>query len=227
MFDIELSVREFSGQAVVALRGELDLASTPAVASHLLAAVATCGRVIVDLAGLDDICEAGLAMLVRGREWAQENGGDLALAAPRASVREILKVAGLADVFRVYPSVEHASAGPATGPIAVPLADERCLRAYHAEFVSLGVGQHRPRLLAGLADVDATGAEGQETLNLCVAIPGTRGEIEVNPVLDCLGIGHGHEAHADGRVLSRADNDLALTLRQNHPVERPGPEPGK
>jgi anti-anti-sigma factor len=113
VFDIELRVREFSGQAVVALRGELDLASTPAVASHLLAAVATCGPwVIVDLAGLDDICQAGLGMLVRVREWVRQNGGDLALAAPRASVREILKVAGLADAFPVYPSVEHAFAGP-------------------------------------------------------------------------------------------------------------------
>lgn len=113
MFDIELSVREFSGQAIVALCGELDLASTPAVASHLLAALAACGpSVIVDLAGLDYICQSGLAMLVRVREWARENGGDLALAAPRAPVREVLKTTGLADVFSVYPSVEHASAGP-------------------------------------------------------------------------------------------------------------------
>jgi anti-sigma B factor antagonist len=112
MFDIELSVREFGGQAVVALRGELDLGSTPAVASHLLAAVAACGpSVILDLADLDNICPAGLGILVRVREWVRENGGDLALAAPRAPVRRTLEATGLADIFSVYPSVELAALG--------------------------------------------------------------------------------------------------------------------
>jgi len=112
MFDIELNVREFGGQAVIVLRGELDLGSTPAVASHLLAAVAACGpSVIVDLADLDDICRAGLTMLVRVRGWVRGNGGDLTLAAPRAPVRRALAAAGLADIFSVYPSVEHAVLG--------------------------------------------------------------------------------------------------------------------
>jgi anti-sigma B factor antagonist len=98
MFDIELSVREFGGPAVVTLRGDLDLASTPAVASHLLTAVAACGpSVIVDLAGLDYICPAGLGILVRVREWVRESGGDLTLAAPQAPVRKVLQTTGLAD----------------------------------------------------------------------------------------------------------------------------------
>lgn len=110
MFDIELNVREFGGRAVVALRGDLDLGSTPAVASHLLTAVAACGPwVIVDLADLDDICRAGLSMLVRVREWVRGNGGDLTLAAPKASVQRALEASGLADIISVYPSVEHAA----------------------------------------------------------------------------------------------------------------------
>ncbi len=40
MFNVDLSVRDFDGQAVVALRGELTLADTAGVASHLIAAVA-------------------------------------------------------------------------------------------------------------------------------------------------------------------------------------------
>jgi anti-sigma B factor antagonist len=112
MFDIELSVREPGGPAVVTLRGDLDLASTPAVASHLLTAVAACGpSVIVDLAGLDYICQTGLGILVRVREWVRESGGVLSLAAPQAPVREVLQITGLADVFSVYPSVEQAFIG--------------------------------------------------------------------------------------------------------------------
>ena len=42
-----------------------------------------------------------------------------------------------------------------------------------------------------------------------------------------LRIGDRHEAHADGRVLIRPDNDLALTPGQNLPPERLRPEPGQ
>jgi anti-anti-sigma factor len=56
MFSVELSVSDFGGHAVVALRGELDLADVPAVESHLIAAVAACGAsVIVDMAGVEFI----------------------------------------------------------------------------------------------------------------------------------------------------------------------------
>ncbi len=56
VLDMDLSIRGFGGQAVVALRGELNLADIPGVASYLIAAVAACGpSVIVDLAGLEGI----------------------------------------------------------------------------------------------------------------------------------------------------------------------------
>jgi anti-sigma B factor antagonist len=97
------------GQAVVTLRGELNLADTPCVASHLIAAVAACGpSVIVDLAGLECIAYSGLSVL-RGRKWTRRNGGDLSLAAPQQPVRQILEATGLIDVFAVYHSVEEAA----------------------------------------------------------------------------------------------------------------------
>ncbi len=105
-----LSIRDFDGQAVVALRGELSLADTPGMASHLITAVAACGpSVIVDLAGLDGIGYSGLSVLLRVRKWARRSGGDLPLAAPRQPVRQILQATGLMGVFSVYPSVEEAA----------------------------------------------------------------------------------------------------------------------
>ena len=110
MLDVDLSIRDVDGQAVVALRGEFDLADTPSVASHLIAAVAACGpSVIVDLAGLDGIGYSGLSVLLRVRKWTRRNGGDLPLAAPRQPVRQILEATGLIDVFSVYPGVEEAA----------------------------------------------------------------------------------------------------------------------
>ena len=110
MFNVELKVGGFGGHAVVALHGELDLADVPAVASHMIAAVAACGpSVIVDLAGLDFIDCTGLGVLVRVLKWTRESGGDVLLAAPQQHVRRLLSLIGLNGVFSVYPSVEQAA----------------------------------------------------------------------------------------------------------------------
>ena len=110
MLNVDLSIRHFDGQAVVALRGELSLADTPGVASHLIAAVAACGpSVIVDLTGLEGMSYSGLSVLLRIRKWTRRSGGDLPLAAPQQPVRRILEATGLIDVFSVYPSVEEAA----------------------------------------------------------------------------------------------------------------------
>jgi anti-sigma B factor antagonist len=110
MLNVDLSIRDFDRQAIVALRGELNLADTPGVASHLIAAVAACGpSVIVDLAGLEGIGYSGLSVLLRIQKWTRRSGGDLPLAAPQELVRRILEATGLIDVFSVYPSVEEAA----------------------------------------------------------------------------------------------------------------------
>ena len=116
VLSVDISIRDFGGQAVVALRGQLNLADTPDVASRLMTTVVTSGpSVIVDLAGLDSIGYSGLSVLLRLRKWTRRSGGDLPLAAPGEPVRHILEATGLIDVFSVYPSVEEAarSMGPA------------------------------------------------------------------------------------------------------------------
>jgi anti-sigma B factor antagonist len=130
VLNVGLSIRDFDGQAIVALRGELNLADTPGVASHLIAAVAACGpSVIVDLAGLERISYSGLSVLLRIRKWTRRSGGDLPLAAPQQPVRRILEATGLIDVFSVYPSVKEA-AGSARrqAPARLPTAPQQ-LRA--------------------------------------------------------------------------------------------------
>jgi len=122
MFNVDLSVGDFDGHAVVALFGELDLFDTSGVASHLIAAVAACGpSIIVDLAGLDFVDSCGLGVLVRVLRWTRECGGDLSLAAPQQQVRRVLDITGLIDVFSVYSSVEQAvSAAALAHPVPAP-----------------------------------------------------------------------------------------------------------
>jgi anti-sigma B factor antagonist len=140
MLNVDLSIRDFDGQAVVALCGELTLADTPGVASHLIAAVAACGpSVIVDLAGLEGIGYSGLSVLLRVRKWTRQSGGNLSLAGPRKPVRQILEATGLIDVFSVYPSVEEAANSTRQAQVWSPAAPRRL----HAATVTRS-GDRRP-----------------------------------------------------------------------------------
>jgi len=99
MVSMALSSRECDGRAVVALRGELDVADA-ASAAAALAAVAVRERVVIaDLSGLEFIDSSGLAALVLARRQARQAGGDLLLAAPQDQVLRVLAVTGLAGVF--------------------------------------------------------------------------------------------------------------------------------
>jgi len=112
LFSMDLSTRSRDGRAVVALRGELDLIDTAAVAAELTAVAAREPGIIVDLVGLEFIDSSGVAALVRGRRQAWQAGGGLVLAAPQRNVIRVLTVTRLTDSFCVYATVEEAAGEP-------------------------------------------------------------------------------------------------------------------
>lgn len=109
MFSAEWNTCASGGQAVVALRGELDVVDAASLAAALMAAVAREPVIVADLAGLEFIDSSGAAALVLGRRQARRAGGDLLLAGPQDQVLRFLTVSGLADVFAVLASVEDAA----------------------------------------------------------------------------------------------------------------------
>jgi anti-sigma B factor antagonist len=110
MLSTDLSTHSCDGYAVVALRGELDLADAAIVAAELTAVAAReRGIIVVDLAGLEFIDSSGVAALARGRRQARQAGGELILAAPQRNVMRILTVIRLAEAFSVYASVQEAA----------------------------------------------------------------------------------------------------------------------
>src|SRR5438552_17518380 len=91
VLNVDLSIRDLDGRAVVALRGELGLADAPGVASHLIADVGACRPwVIVDLTGLEGIGSSGLSVVLRVRMWTRRSGGALSTGARGPSRRGIL-----------------------------------------------------------------------------------------------------------------------------------------
>jgi anti-anti-sigma factor len=71
---INLSSRECDGRAVVALRGELDVADAASVAAALNAVAVRARELIVDLAGLEFIDSSGLTALLLARKQARKAG---------------------------------------------------------------------------------------------------------------------------------------------------------
>jgi anti-sigma B factor antagonist len=109
MLSAEWSTGGSGGQAVVALRGELDVVDAASLAAALMAAVAREPVIVADLAALEFIDSSGAAALVLVRKQARRAGGDLLLAGPQDQVLRFLTVSGLADVFLVLASVEDAA----------------------------------------------------------------------------------------------------------------------
>lgn len=108
MLSVDLTISDYGGQVVVALRGELDVMDAEAVAAALTAAADRANVVVVDLAGLTFIDASGIAALVRARRHARHRGGALVLAAPQRQVRRVLALTQQAAAFSLHADVAEA-----------------------------------------------------------------------------------------------------------------------
>ena len=104
------------GYCVVALGGELDLASAPTLRDRFLGVLrpGTC-RLIVDLSRVDFCDASGLAVLVGTNRRARLLGGVLRLAAPTPPTIEALRSTGLDLHLDIFPTVSAAIAGTKAG----------------------------------------------------------------------------------------------------------------
>jgi anti-sigma B factor antagonist len=104
--DVELQVssRSQGDHTIVTLAGEIDLYTAPRLQTELVAAMRSAdpALVVVDMSGVEFCDSTGMNVLLAAHRQACGRGGDLALAAPRAPVRKILEVTGLASVFTVH-----------------------------------------------------------------------------------------------------------------------------
>ena len=90
-----------TGEAIVDLDGELDIASADAAASYVKKVIDRHrGPVTVDLTALA-FCDArGLAALVRMARYAEQKGSPFRLASPSPSLIKIMRITGLGHRFR-------------------------------------------------------------------------------------------------------------------------------
>lgn len=91
------------GTRVVAVAGEVDLATGPELERALLA-IPAAASVIVDLTDCGFIDSTGLHILFRAHERLGRSGGQLAVVSPNRPVLTVLEVTRLDQILATYPS---------------------------------------------------------------------------------------------------------------------------
>jgi anti-sigma B factor antagonist len=103
-----LEVRNEQTATVIAISGELDLASSPALQEELDRAQATdASLLIIDLRELDFMDSTGLSVLVRAHQRADEQGRRLAMVKGPQQVERLLSLTGVADRLTLVDTPEE------------------------------------------------------------------------------------------------------------------------
>jgi anti-anti-sigma factor len=93
---------------VVAIRGDLDIVTSPQLDDCLTQAEVSHSRIILDLSGVDFLDTSALAVIVGHWKKAEASGGLLALAGARYRYTKTLWITGLADRLTMYDDVDQA-----------------------------------------------------------------------------------------------------------------------
>ncbi len=96
---LEIEVRETGGWYVIAVRGEVDLNSSPQLRKAVLAGIERTPRVAVDLGGAQYMDSSGVATLVEALKSATEKHKKFVLVSASVAVTRVLELARLNSLF--------------------------------------------------------------------------------------------------------------------------------
>ena len=110
--DLGLDVQERDGFAVLAVSGEVDVATVPRLREQLHGLVAQgSNQIIVNLDAVDFLDSTGLGVLVGALKRVRSNDGDLYLVCTQPRIRKVFEVTGLTKVFQLFDTVDDAVKG--------------------------------------------------------------------------------------------------------------------
>jgi anti-sigma B factor antagonist len=106
---MEIKTSELNGVAVLALTGELDMHTSPALRERLMPLVkARRAVVVVDMSSLAYLDSSGIATFVEVLKGMNAYGGSLRMAAVGERIMEVFGFSRLDKVFQIFTSVEDA-----------------------------------------------------------------------------------------------------------------------
>lgn len=118
---MEITSEILASCAVVRPAGTLDRRTAPELEAALHALTGQGhSRVVLDLSGVGEMSSAGLRVIISAAKLLrnERTGGDLRLVAPGERVIQVLELAGLQSVLRVYSNNDQAIASFADQPPA-------------------------------------------------------------------------------------------------------------
>ena len=111
--ELRTEVSEVEGWTVVAVHGEIDVATSPTLRERLIDLVSNgATRMVLDLEAVDFVDSTGLGTIVSVLKRARTHGGDLRLVCTEARMRRLFEITGLDKAVPLHASLEDAlSAG--------------------------------------------------------------------------------------------------------------------
>lgn len=107
--ELDISRRTVGDYPVLAVSGEVDVSSAPALRAALDELFAAgSSTVVVDLTEVGFLDSTGLGALVSARSAAVDAGGALPVVCDHERILKLFAITGLDGVFDLYPSVDAA-----------------------------------------------------------------------------------------------------------------------
>ncbi len=111
--DLGIEVDESrSPHVLVAVRGEVDIATAPKLREKLVELASQGAKqVVVDLDGVEFLDSTGLGVLIGGMKRLRGLDGDLTLVCTQPRILKVFEITGLNRAFTIYETVDSAVAG--------------------------------------------------------------------------------------------------------------------
>jgi anti-sigma B factor antagonist len=109
--ELGLELTERAGVAVIAVTGEVDVASAPRLREQIVSVVSDgAPRIVCDLDGVEFLDSTGLGVLVGALKRCRTHGSELVLVCNQSSILKVFEITGLLQVFEIHKTVEAAVA---------------------------------------------------------------------------------------------------------------------
>jgi anti-sigma B factor antagonist len=110
VFDLDVTTHA-DGVAVVAVLGEVDVATAPNLRQELLRLVSESEgppRIVVDLGGVDFLDSTGLGVLLGGLKRVRTKDGALVVARAESHVRKVFEITRVIEILPVLDDLDAA-----------------------------------------------------------------------------------------------------------------------
>jgi anti-sigma B factor antagonist len=107
-----VSTTDINGWKVLAVAGDLDMSSGPALDEAVAAIVPDHLGVVIDLSNVQFVDSSGLGVLVRALKRVRSAGGQLILVIDSPTTRKLFSITGLDLAFEIVTSLADVTATP-------------------------------------------------------------------------------------------------------------------